>query len=95
MSELGYIDGKNIFIDWRERTTYESEQAFLAQELVRLKVDVIVTAGDGATRPAKEATSIIPIVMATVLMIPLATALPAALQDPVKISLGCPSFRRS
>jgi putative tryptophan/tyrosine transport system substrate-binding protein len=45
------------------RGQYRERQNALAEELVRLKVDVIVTGGPGATRPAKEATKTIPIVM--------------------------------
>jgi ABC-type uncharacterized transport system substrate-binding protein len=65
LRELGYVEGKNIVIEWR----YEEGKADrlpppdLAAELVRLKVDVIVTAGALVTRAAKEATSTIPIVM--------------------------------
>ena len=59
LRELGYEEGKNIVIEWR----YEGKQDRAAAELVRLKVDVIVTAGAGATRSAKQATSTIPVVM--------------------------------
>ncbi len=59
LRELGYVEGKNIVIEWRQ----SDRQSELAAELVRLKVDVIVTAGGGSTRPAKEATATIPIVM--------------------------------
>ena len=54
LRELGYVEGKNISIEYRA----------LAADLVRLKVDVIVTPGATSTRAAKEATSTIPIVMA-------------------------------
>jgi putative ABC transport system substrate-binding protein len=61
LGELGYVEGKNIVIDWRyAEGKPESE---VAAELVRLKVDVIVTAGPAGTGPAKKATSTIPIVM--------------------------------
>jgi len=61
LRELGYVEGKNIVIDWRyAEGKPESE---VAAELVRLKVDVIVTAGPAGTGPAKKATSTIPIVM--------------------------------
>ncbi len=61
LRELGYVEGKNIAIEWRytERKLYSAVLA----ELVRLKVDVIVTAGPTPTRVAKEATVTIPIVM--------------------------------
>jgi putative ABC transport system substrate-binding protein len=62
LNELGYIEGKNIVIEWRSA---EADRVpGLAAELVRLKVDVIVTAGPLSTRPAEGATKTIPIVMA-------------------------------
>src|SRR5713226_5262497 len=61
--ELGYVEGKSIVIEWRYAEGKFDRLPSLAAELVRLKVDVIVTAGPAATRPAKEATSTIPIVM--------------------------------
>jgi putative tryptophan/tyrosine transport system substrate-binding protein len=63
LRELGYMEGKNIIIEWRSAGGKRERGRALADELVRLKVDVIVTGGPGATRPAKEATSTIPIVM--------------------------------
>ena len=60
---LGYVEGKNIVIEWRSAEGKLDRLPALAAELVRLKVDVIVTAGQGSTRPANEATSTIPIVM--------------------------------
>ena len=63
LRELGYIEGKNIFIEWRSAEGKFDRLPELAAELVRLKVDVIVTGGEAATRPAKEATTSIPIVM--------------------------------
>jgi len=64
LRELGYVEGKNIVIEYRYAEGKLDRLPALAAELVRLKVDVIVTAGPPPTRPAKEATSIIPIVMA-------------------------------
>jgi putative ABC transport system substrate-binding protein len=63
LRELGYVGGKNIVIEWRTAEGKLDRLPSLAAELVRLKVDIIVTAGSTATRPAKEATSTIPIVM--------------------------------
>ena len=63
LRELGYVEGKNIVIEWRSAEGKRDRVPALAAELVRLKVDVIVTAGPGSTRAAKEATSTIPIVM--------------------------------
>ncbi|HSE89731.1 MAG TPA: ABC transporter substrate-binding protein [Candidatus Binatia bacterium] len=63
LRELGYMEGKNIVIDWRFAEGKLDRLPALAAELVRLKVDVIVTSGLGSTRPANEATNTIPIVM--------------------------------
>jgi putative tryptophan/tyrosine transport system substrate-binding protein len=64
LRELGYVEGKNIVIEWRYAEGKPERMSRLAGELVGLKVDVIVTGGSASTRPAKEATSTIPIVMA-------------------------------
>ena len=63
LRELGYVEGKNIVIEWRYAEGKADRLSDLAAELVRLKVDVIVTGGPAVTRPAKEATVTIPIVM--------------------------------
>ena len=63
LRELGYVEGKNIVIEWRSAEGKPDRLPALSAELVRLKVDVIVTAGTGSTRAAKEATPTIPIVM--------------------------------
>jgi putative tryptophan/tyrosine transport system substrate-binding protein len=64
LRELGYIEGKNIVIEWRYAGGKVDRLPVLAAELVRLKVEVIVTGGPTPARAAKEATSTIPIVMA-------------------------------
>jgi putative tryptophan/tyrosine transport system substrate-binding protein len=64
LRELGYVEGKNIFIEWRFAGGKQDRLPALAAELARLKVDVFVTAGPTPTRAAKEVTSTIPIVMA-------------------------------
>jgi putative tryptophan/tyrosine transport system substrate-binding protein len=63
LRERGYMEGKNILIEQRYAEGKLNRINELAAELVRLKVDVIVTVGPAATRPAKEATTAIPIVM--------------------------------
>jgi putative tryptophan/tyrosine transport system substrate-binding protein len=63
LRELGYVEGKTIIIEWRSAEGKFDRLPALAAELVRLKVDVIVTGGLGATGPAKKATATIPIVM--------------------------------
>jgi putative ABC transport system substrate-binding protein len=64
LRELGYVEGKNIVIEWRYAEGKSDRLPALAAELVRLKVDIIVTGGPPSTRAAKQATKIIPIVMA-------------------------------
>jgi putative ABC transport system substrate-binding protein len=63
LRELGYVEGKNIVIEYRYAEGKLDRLSELAAELVRLKVDVIVTAGPVPTRAAKEVTVTIPIVM--------------------------------
>jgi putative ABC transport system substrate-binding protein len=63
LRELGYVEGKNIVIEYRYADGKFDRLPALAAELVRLKIDVIITGGAPATRAAKEATSTIPIVM--------------------------------
>ena len=63
LRELGYVEGKTIVIEWRYAEGKLDRLRELAAELVRLKVDIIVTAAPGSTRAAKEATATIPIVM--------------------------------
>jgi putative tryptophan/tyrosine transport system substrate-binding protein len=65
LRELGYVEGKSIFIDWRFAEGKADRLPTLAAELVRLKVDVIVTGAPQATRSAKQATVTVPIVMAS------------------------------
>jgi len=64
LRELGYVEGKNILIEWRNADGKLDSLTALAAELVKLKVDIIVTGGASATRAAKELTATIPIVMA-------------------------------
>src|ERR1051325_10006391 len=64
LRELGYIEQKNILVEYRFAEGALDRLPRLAAELVRLNVEVIVTAGAAATRPAKQATAVIPIVMA-------------------------------
>jgi ABC-type uncharacterized transport system substrate-binding protein len=64
LRELGYVEGKNIVIEWRYGDGKLDRLPALAAELVRLKVDVIVTAAPPVTRAAKQATVTISIVMA-------------------------------
>ena len=63
LRELGYVEGKNIVIEYRYAEGKLDRLPTLAAELVRLRVAVIVTGGSTNTRAAKEATATIPIVM--------------------------------
>lgn len=63
LREAGYIEGKNIIIEWRSTEGKRERSSEIAAEFARLKVDIIVSGGPAATRSLKEATSTIPIVM--------------------------------
>jgi putative ABC transport system substrate-binding protein len=63
LGELDYIEGQNIAIEYRYAEGKRERLPELAAELVRLKVDVIVTPTAGPIRAAKNATKTIPIVM--------------------------------
>src|SRR5258706_1221782 len=63
LRQLGYVEGKNIVIEWRFADGKLDRLPSLVAELMRLKVEIIVTAGSTPTRAAKTATSTIPIVM--------------------------------
>ncbi len=64
LRELGYIEGKNITIEYRFAQEKADRLRGLATELVNLKVDLIVTGGPTATRAAQQATRTLPVVMA-------------------------------
>ena len=64
LRELGYVEGKTIVIESRFAEGKLDRRPALVADLVRLKVDVILTAGPGDTRAVKEAANTIPIVMA-------------------------------
>jgi len=63
LRELGYVEGKNIFIESRYAEGKLDDLRELATDLVHLKIDVIVSGGPAVTRPIKDTTSTIPIVM--------------------------------
>src|SRR6476646_4326182 len=64
LRDLGYVEGRNIAIEFRWAEGQYDRLSALVAELIRLNVDVIVTHGTPGTRTAKKATSTIPIVMA-------------------------------
>jgi putative ABC transport system substrate-binding protein len=65
LKELGYVEGRNLVIEYRSADGRAERFPDLAAELVRLKVDLIVTRGTPAAMAAKNATDAIPVVMAT------------------------------
>jgi ABC-type uncharacterized transport system substrate-binding protein len=66
LRELGYIDGKNILLDYRLAKGHNGLLPALAKELVRIPVDIIVTDGTSAAFAARDATRTIPIVMGAI-----------------------------
>ena len=64
LRELGYVEGKNIVIEYRSAEGKFDRLPALMAEIMRLKVDIIVSHGPTTTRAAKKASSTIPIVMA-------------------------------
>ena len=65
MRELGYVEGRNLIIEWRSAEGNPQRLPGLAAELVQLKVDAIVAAASQGVRAAQQATTTIPIVMGT------------------------------
>jgi putative tryptophan/tyrosine transport system substrate-binding protein len=81
LRDLGYVEGKNVVIEFRTTGGKAGRYPELAGELVGLKVDVIVAGGAGAIRAAKNASATIPIVM-THVNDPIAVGLVASLAHP-------------
>jgi putative ABC transport system substrate-binding protein len=81
LRELGWIEGQNVGLEYRYANNKLEHLPNLAVELVRLKVDVIVTRGEAGIRAARDATSTTPIVMATS-GDPVGTGLIASLSRP-------------
>jgi putative ABC transport system substrate-binding protein len=81
LRELGYVDGQNIALEYRSPQGRVDRFPALAAELVRMKVDLIVTESGQAALAAKHATQTIPIVMAVV-SDPVAAGLVASLARP-------------
>jgi len=79
--ELGYVEGQNVVIEYRSADGRAERFPDLARELVRLKVDLIVTRGTPAALAAKHATATIPIVMAAS-GDPVGTGIAASLAHP-------------
>ena len=82
LRDLGYIEGRNILIEWRFAEDKVDRYSEFASELVRLKADVIVAANSGAVGALKRATQTIPIVMANYGGDPVADGLVASFAKP-------------
>jgi putative ABC transport system substrate-binding protein len=80
LRELGYIEGKNIVIEWRRSGVTNEELRLLAADLTRSKVQVIVVYGTPATRAVLEATTTIPVVFGS--GAPVESGLAASLARP-------------
>jgi putative tryptophan/tyrosine transport system substrate-binding protein len=65
LRDLGYVEGRNVIIEYRSADGHAERFPELAAELLRLNVDLLVTRGTPAARAAKRATDTIPIVIAT------------------------------
>jgi putative tryptophan/tyrosine transport system substrate-binding protein len=81
LRDHSYVEGQNILVEWRAAEGRTDRAKALAEELVRLKVDVIVAIFTPAVRAAKDVTSTIPIVMAPA-GAPVATGFVASLARP-------------
>ncbi len=81
LRDLGWVEGQNVEMEYRYANYKLERLPQLAAELVRLRVDVIVTGGEPGIRAAREATSTIPIVMA-ISGNPVETGLVASLARP-------------
>jgi putative ABC transport system substrate-binding protein len=81
LRDLGYVEGKNVRVEYRYLSREPNRAPDFVAELVRLKVDVLVVGALPAIRAAKQATKTIPIVMVTV-QDPVATGLIDSLARP-------------
>jgi putative ABC transport system substrate-binding protein len=81
LSELGWIEGRTLAIEYRWAEGRNERYAEIANELVRLKVDLILTYGTPSTKAAKQATAVIPIVFAAAAD-PVASSLVTSLARP-------------
>jgi len=82
LSQLGYIDGESIRIEYRSAQGQADRLAALAQELARLEVNVIVAGSEPAVRAAEQATRTIPIVAVLSDHDPVASGLVDSLRRP-------------
>jgi putative ABC transport system substrate-binding protein len=71
LQENGYVEGRNLLIEWRSAEGKDERLPGLVAELIGLKVEVIVTEGPSAALAAKNATVVIPIVFTQVTCLPI------------------------
>ena len=93
LRDLGYIEGKNILIEYRGAEGKPDRISSLVAELVQLKVDVLVSGNFAVARAAKQATETIPIVMVTN-QDPVATGLIDSLARPGGNITGLSTLQR-
>jgi len=93
LRELGWIEGQNIIIEYRWAANRKDQLTAMAAELVRLKVDVIVTSTTLAALAAKQATATIPIVV-TFIADPVGSGLVASLARPGRNITGVSTLAR-
>jgi putative ABC transport system substrate-binding protein len=91
LQQLGYIEGQNLVIEYRSADGHADQFPALALELVRRRVDLIVTRGTPAARAAKETTTTIPVVMAAIGE-PLGVGVVATLAQPGSNITGLSAF---
>jgi putative ABC transport system substrate-binding protein len=93
LRELGWIEGQNLTIEYRWAANRDDQLPTLAAELVRLKVDIIVTSSTPAAQAAKRATTTIPIVM-TFVADPVGSGLVVSLARPGENITGLTTLAR-
>jgi putative ABC transport system substrate-binding protein len=91
LQQLGYVEGQNLVIEYRSADGDADRFPALALELVRQRVDLIVTRGTPAARAAKETTTTIPVVMAAIGE-PLGVGVVASLAQPGSNITGLSAF---
>ena len=95
LRELGYVEGRNLAIEWRFSKGQLDRLPDLASELVNLKWDCIVALGVAPTRAVKEATNTIPIVMGNADDDPVRQGLVVSLARPGGMSQVSPTSVRT
>jgi putative ABC transport system substrate-binding protein len=91
LQQLGYVEGQNLVIEYLSADGHADRFPALALELVRRRVDLIVTRGTPAARAAKETTTTIPVVMAAIGE-PLGVGVAATLAQPGSNITGLSAF---